>query len=93
MMKIQTEDRSDRVVLHVEGRISGAYVPELELAWNTVQAANLDRKVALDLKDVTCVDRAGRDLLQLMHKAGVEFRRPGIALQDILDEIATHPCP
>ena len=92
-MKIQFDDQGELLVLRVEGRLAGAYVPELECAWNSARSSDPRQKLALDLKGVTCVDRAGRHLLQLMHNQGVEFRRPGIALQDILDEIAAHPHP
>jgi len=60
-----------------------------------VETSELDGKALLlvegrlagDLKNVTCVDRAGRSLLRSMHTSGVEFLRAGIALQDILDQI------
>ncbi len=86
MMKIQTTDRDGRLVLQVEGRLAGAFVPELEQCWRAARTARPDGKVSVDLKSVTCIDRAGRYLLQLMHSKGVGFERAGLAMQDILEQ-------
>ena len=50
-----------------------------------------DGRISVDLKNVTCVDRSGRSLLQLMHSRGVEFLRAGMAIQDILSEVMERP--
>ena len=87
MMKIQVKDVGDRLILEVEGRLAGVFVPELEHCWRSALTIRPDRTVLVDLKHVTCVDRAGRSLLQSMHCAGVLFLRAGIAIQDILEQI------
>ena len=87
MMKIQVNDVGDRVLLEVEGRLAGVFVPELEHCWRSSLETRPDRTVLVDLKHVTCVDRAGRSLLQSMHCGGVVFLRAGIAIQDILEQI------
>jgi len=87
MMKIQVNELGDQLILEVEGRLAGVFVPELEQCWRTSLAIRPDRKVLVDLKDVTCVDRAGRSLLHLMHCEGVLFLRAGMAIQDILEQI------
>ena len=91
MMKIQVNDVGDRLILEVEGRLAGVFVPELEQCWRSVHTSRPDRKVLVDLKHVTCVDRAGRSLLQSMHCGGVIFLRAGIAIQDILEQIMVQP--
>jgi len=98
MMKIETRELDDLLILQVEGRLAGAFVPELENCWHTESANHPNRKIAVDLKNVTCIDRAGRYLLQLMHAEGVRFLRAGLAVQDILEQVtskaaqANHPC-
>ena len=87
MMKIQVNERGDQLILEVEGRLAGVFVPELEQCWRSALAIRPDRTVQVDLKHVTCVDRAGRSLLQSMHCGGVVFLRAGIAIQDILEQI------
>ena len=80
MMKIQTTDRDGQLVLQVEGRLAGAFVPELEKCWQSARAGQPNRKISVDLKSVTCIDRAGRYLLQLMHRNGVGLPRAGLAI-------------
>jgi anti-anti-sigma regulatory factor len=87
MIRIHVQDIDDRLILYVEGRLAGAFVPELENCWNAARAGKPDRKISVDLNGVTCVDRSGRYLLQFMRSCGVDFLRAGIALQDILQEI------
>ena len=87
MMIIQMKELDGRLILQVEGRLAGAFVPELENCWKAARASQPSRKIAVDLKNVTCVDRAGRYLLQSMHGNGVGFLRAGLAIQDILDEL------
>ena len=79
MMKIQMKELDDHLILQVEGRLVGAFVPELEKCWQAARAKQPNRKISVDLKSVTCVDRAGRYLLQLMHSNGVGFLRAGLA--------------
>jgi len=91
MMKIQTQESDGEVLFTIEGRLAGAFVPELDGCW---QAARRDRPecaVAVDVKSVTCIDRAGRLLLERMHTSGVRFRRAGLAIQDILEQVMEQP--
>jgi anti-anti-sigma regulatory factor len=91
MMKIQTTDRDGQLVLQVEGRLAGAFVPELEKCWQSARTDQPHRRISVDLKSVTCIDRAGRYLLQLMHSNGVGFQRAGLAIQDILEQFMEQP--
>ena len=91
MMKIEVQESGGRFTLQVEGRLAGAFVSELENCWRTAQSAEPRPQISVDLKGVTCVDRGGRYLLQLMHRNGVRFLRAGLALQDILEQIMEQP--
>jgi len=91
MMKIHVNDASQDVILEVEGRLAGAFVPVLEHCWRTARANQPGRTIAVDLKNVTCVDRSGRYLLLLMQTAGVPFLRAGLAIQDILEQVKEQP--
>jgi anti-anti-sigma regulatory factor len=93
MMKIQTRELDDQLILEVEGRLSGPFVPELENCWRAARASQPGRKISLDLKNVICIDRAGRRLLESMHSDGVAFLRPGLAVQDVLEQVMEqHKC-
>jgi anti-anti-sigma regulatory factor len=87
MMKIQTKERDGETVLEIEGRLAGAFVPELESCWQAALRREPKRNISVDLKNVTCVDRAGRRLLEAMYSSGVRFRRAGLGIQDILEEV------
>lgn len=91
MMKVQQRESDGQLILHVEGRLVGAYVPELETCWRSEREKDPGRAIAIDLKSVTCVDRAGRYLLLLMHSSGVRFVGAGMAIQDIIEQISESP--
>ncbi|HUB79960.1 MAG TPA: hypothetical protein VMB03_14235 [Bryobacteraceae bacterium] len=91
MMKVEIQEAGDGVVLVVEGRLAGACAAELENCWNVARATHPKRAIAVDLKNVTCVDRAGKYLLQLMHRDGASFQHAGLAIQDILEQIMEQP--
>jgi len=91
MMKIEIQESPDSVVLKVEGRLAGAFAAELESCWKAARAKRPEGTISVDLKNVTCVDRAGRYLLQMMHRSGVPFLRAGLAVQDILEQIMEQP--
>ena len=84
MMKIQVCEADGQFILQIEGRLAGAYVPELEECWQKARAVRPARQISLDLQNVTCVDYAGRYLLQLMHCKGVPFLRANLAIQDLV---------
>jgi anti-anti-sigma regulatory factor len=88
MMRIQLKELDGQLVLQVEGRLAGAF--ELELlkdCWQAARAKQPNRKILVDLKSVTCIDQAGRRLLQSMHGNGVDFLGAGLATQDILQQV------
>jgi hypothetical protein len=91
MMKIQMKEAGSQLILEVQGRVAGAFVPELENCWRLAREKQPGRKISVDLKSVTCVDRSGRYLLQLMHSHGVDFLRAGLAIQDILEQVKEQP--
>lgn len=91
MMKIQMQELGGQLILQVEGRLAGAFVPELENCWQAARGDRPDRKISVDLKNVTCIDRAGRHLLQVLHGRGVDFLGAGLAVQDILEQIMEQP--
>ena len=91
MMKIEIQESGESVVLEVQGRLAGPFPAELENCWNVARATYPKRTIAVDLRNVTCVDRAGKYLLQAMHRQGVPFLSAGLAVRDILEEIMEQP--
>jgi anti-anti-sigma regulatory factor len=71
MLKIQRLPRGDAVVLTVSGRIDADAIEELRTALN----AEACRTVAVDLGEVTLVDRVGVRALADFEAAGVRLER------------------
>ena len=89
MLRITLNNGSDRLDLKLEGKLAGAWVPELEKCW---REATLNRRgctLWVDLTGVDYVDTAGRYLLALMHQAGARFVASGCAILALVEEIET----
>jgi hypothetical protein len=57
--------------LRLAGRLEGDLVTEAEHTW--ISAPISDKRVEIDMRDVTWVDEAGRYLLQEMPRSGARF--------------------
>ena len=86
-MRIQVDESGEQVRFQVEGRLAGAWVPELEHCWRAALADHPERKISVDLSGVTCVDQAGQYLLRLMRRDGVSFIGAGLAIRETLNEM------
>lgn len=75
MLRISIEEKTDAVVLRLEGRLIGPWVTDVERCWINIFATLGERSVQVDLSAVTFVDSAGGALLTRMHDAG--FRLAG----------------
>ena len=68
MLKISRSEGSDNeVVLKMEGTLVGAWVTEVRVACDALLKE--DRRIALDLRGLTYVDRAGAELLGSLRAA------------------------
>src|SRR5215472_15554563 len=86
MLRITVRDQEKKGRIQAAGKIAGPWVAELENAWRSVQAPG--REIEIDLKDVTCVDDAGRQLLARMHQAGARLVASGVMMRALVEEIA-----
>jgi anti-anti-sigma regulatory factor len=83
-----TEQRGDgRLVLKLEGRMSGAAIGELDACWRAA-SAGADAAVWVDLTDVSIVDRAGEQQLARMHRTGARFLTRGLFMRELVRELA-----
>ncbi len=74
------------MIIKVEGRLVGMFVPELERCWRE-QSMGQAQPVVVDLKSVLSIDEGGRQLLRAMYNSGVTFRGAGISIEDELEAI------
>lgn len=84
MLRITVEDESQ--TLRLEGRLAGAWVAELERAWQKSIGAE-HRAVTVDLEEVTFIDEAGKGLLNRMAEEGAELKAAAPLTRCICDEI------
>ena len=76
--------------LQLSGKLAGAWVAETENSWRSALVS--DRQMEVDLREVTCIDGAGRRLLQAMNRAGARFIAKGVAIEALVEEITGKPC-
>jgi hypothetical protein len=68
----------------LSGRLAGPWVDELRSFWRLVRERAPRAPAVVDLKDVTFVDEAGRDLLTEIRSAGAEFVASGVENRHLL---------
>jgi ABC-type transporter Mla MlaB component len=70
----------------LEGKLSGEWVKELERCWKEdVRKPGL--AVQVNLKAVSYIDGAGKQLLIEMHRQGVEIKGCGCMTRAVVEEI------
>jgi anti-anti-sigma regulatory factor len=87
MLKITLRDSVDRMQFELEGRLTGAWVPELEGCWRASAPSLGGRELWIDLRAVDSIDDAGRRLLALMHESGARFLACGCMTAAVVEEI------
>jgi anti-anti-sigma regulatory factor len=87
MFRITTQMAADKAVLKLEGWLTGAWVKELDTCWRATTNTG-GREICVDLSEVLFVDDAGRQLLTLMHRAGVDFVTKGCVMPELVREIS-----
>jgi ABC-type transporter Mla MlaB component len=86
MLRITEQRAGERLILKLEGRMSGDWVSEVEASWHSAVASG-ERSICVDLTDVWLVDGAGQALLTRMYRAGVRFLTRGCVLRELIREI------
>jgi hypothetical protein len=89
MLRITIQEDLTLWRLQLSGKLAGAWVAETENTWR--EAPVSDRRLEVDLRDVTCIDGAGRRLLQEMNQAGACFIAKGVAMEALVEEITGKP--
>src|SRR5579863_8239290 len=85
MLRITLHHDGTQCRLELVGRLCGPWVDEAENAWRSAQCST--NEIEVDMRDVTSVDNAGRDLLAVMHRAGARLIAKGLWMTALVDEI------
>lgn len=73
MLKITIHDSAHELRFHLEGKLSGPWVPELSQCWRTAQSTTVGRGTVVDLDNVDFISPEGESLLEEMHREGVRL--------------------
>jgi hypothetical protein len=87
MIRIETHQTMSHLTFKVAGKLCGASVRALEDCWKAAHLSSLALEEAVDLTDVSSIDKDGWRLLRRMHHDGVRFSAKGLAGQTVLDEL------
>ena len=68
-MRISVESADSWVAMRLEGKVIGPWVEECHRAWESIRADLGKRKLRLDLRGVTFVDRRGTEMLREIQKS------------------------
>jgi hypothetical protein len=91
MLRITVHESGKACRLELAGRLEGPWVAETENAWRA--SLGPDRKIEVDLRQLTAVDDAGRDLLAAIHLAGACLIVEGVWLTALIGELSSRqPC-
>lgn len=91
MLRITIHEDGKVCRLELAGRLDGPWVAETEKAWRG--SLDADRKTEMDLRQLTGIDDAGRDLLATIQRAGACLIVEGVWMTALLDElISEQPC-
>lgn len=87
MLNITIQDSPSTITLCLEGKLSGAWVHELERVWRDLAGEEPDRQVTVNLNGVVFVDRKGKDLLGSMLQRGVRLEHARLLVKCIVDNL------
>lgn len=91
MLRVTIRNSPDEWRLHLEGRLTGPWVMELESCWKAIQSAAVGQPLIVDLRDVDFVDSAGEQLLYAMHRQGARLVAASPMMAHLVGEIAGLP--
>ena len=87
MLRIDIQHGNESTSFTVAGKLTGAWVEELEKCWRTETATAASKSILVNLASVTFVDSTGRELLAKMRKQGVVLVPTGCLMKAIVEEI------
>jgi len=93
MLRITVIDNPGSLTFHLEGRLAGPWVQELEHCWQDTLGSQRKPVVRFDLTGVTGIDAAGKAFLAARHAERADFVAAGCLMRAIVAEITRVPIP
>ncbi|HLY62250.1 MAG TPA: hypothetical protein VKV95_16030 [Terriglobia bacterium] len=88
MLKICINDIRTERRLVLEGTLTGPWVAELRTAWNESNSGLEDRKLVVDLRNVTFISEEGKHVLSELMSKGAKFCCAGVLTKHVLQQLA-----
>src|SRR6202035_5841578 len=93
MLRISVHDNPESLTFHLEGRLAGPWVRELEDCRQSTPASQRKAVLRFDLTGVTFIDATGKTYLAPMHRLGAEFVAADCLTKEVVDDITKVPIP
>ena len=93
MLRITVHDNPKRLTFQLEGRLTGAWVREVEECRQRTLVGRRRRVVRFDLTGVTFIDAAGKAYLAAVHRQGAAFVAADCLTKAVVAEITKAPLP
>ena len=90
MLRITIHEEDKVCRLELAGRLEGPWVAETENAWRA--SLGPGRRIEVDLRQLTGLDNAGRDLLAAIHRVGACLIAEGVWLTALVGELTSQSC-
>jgi len=90
MLRITIHEDGKVCRLELAGKLEGPWVAETEKAW--CASLRPDQKIEIDLRQLTSVDNAGRDLLAAFHRSGACLIVEGVWMTSLIGDLTSQPC-
>jgi len=85
MLRVTVRENGRFCRLELAGKLGGPWVEETEQAFRSASCP--DKQIEVDIRQVTAVDSAGRELLSAMYRTGARLLAQGVEMTALIDEI------
>jgi len=88
MLRITREEEGGLTTFHLEGKLIGDWVGELERCWALWNdARDLQKRSRIDLSEVLFVDDRGKALLKPLARQGAKLQSTNLFMRSVIDHV------
>jgi ABC-type transporter Mla MlaB component len=90
MLRAMISDTAFEQKWVLQGKLCGRWAEDLHHQWESTRSTRRGRRCAVDLEDVTCVDRKGETVLLEMVTEGAVFAASRVYMKHVLETLSEH---
>jgi anti-anti-sigma regulatory factor len=87
MLRITVREEENKIRITVEGELAGDLAKVLEVNWRKAAALHREKPTIVDLRGITFVDAAGKEVLGLMVDDGADFVVSGLKTAYLIETL------